>query len=310
MPQSEPVIVAEVIRSGMVESRHRGSVVALDASGGMTMAVGSVHEPMYPRSTNKPGQATAMVGMGLSLKDELLALASASHSGEDFHLDGVRRILAGAGLDERALQNTPQWPVSEEAKVGQLRAGLDKSSLAGNCSGKHAAMLATCVVNGWSTDDYLDPRHPLQLGIRDTLDELSGEPMAHTGVDGCGAPLFAMTLVGVAQMFRQLAGGPVAQAIGKYPEWTSGTDRDEARLIRAVPGLFGKGGAEAVYGVGLPDGGAVALKIEDGGGRARSVVMEAVLRTLGIGIPRGEQLDDERIGIVRAVSSGPTADPP
>ncbi|WP_129668409.1 asparaginase [Phytoactinopolyspora endophytica] len=293
----DDVIVAEVVRSGLVESRHHGSVVALRSDGTVAFEAGRTDELMFPRSANKPAQAAAMARFGLQLDDKLLALAAASHSGEDFHLKDVRRIIAGAGLDEAMLQNTPDWPLDEQSRHAAIRRGDEPSSITANCSGKHAAMLATCVLNGWSTDDYLDPVHPLQQAIAETVGELAGEPISHTGVDGCGAPLFALTLTGLARMFRAMALADtgsaerrVVQAIQRYPEYVSGTIRDEAKLIRAIPGLFGKGGAEAVYAVAFDDGRAVAVKIDDGGGRARPVVMAAALRGMGVDAPVLDEL--------------------
>jgi L-asparaginase II len=285
-------VVAEVVRSGLVESRHHGSVVAVDADGLVVLSVGDTDTLMYPRSSNKPGQAAAMVKHGLPLDGELLALAAASHSGEDFHIRGTRRILASADLDESLLQNTPGWPLDEIAMVAYARQGLDRSSIAADCSGKHAAMLVTCTVNRWPTDDYLLPEHPLQQAIRITIAELAGESVTHVGVDGCGAPLFALTLTGVAHMYRSLAvGAPgsaerrVVEAIQKHPQWTSGTTRHEVRLIRSIDGLFAKVGAEGVYAAALDDGRAVALKIADGAHRAAPVVMAAALRRLGVDHP-------------------------
>ncbi|HJU98579.1 MAG TPA: asparaginase [Jiangellaceae bacterium] len=285
-------VVAEVVRSGLVESRHHGSVIALDADGVVVLAIGDTAMPMYPRSSNKPGQAAAMVRLGLPLDGELLALAAASHSGEDFHIRGTRRILASADLDESLLQNTPGWPVDEIAMVAYARQGRDRSSIAADCSGKHAAMLVTCTVNRWPTEDYLTPEHPLQQAIRVTIAELAGEPVTHVGVDGCGAPLFALTLRGLARMYRSLALGAagsaerrVVEAIQEHPQWTSGTTRHEARLIRSIAGLFAKVGAEGVYAAALDNGRAVALKISDGGHRAAPVVMAAVLRRLGVDHP-------------------------
>lgn len=310
-----PQIVAEVVRSELVESVHHGSVVVLDRDGAVSLSIGETDLPMYPRSSNKPAQAAAMVRLGLPLDGELLALAASSHSGEDFHLKGTQRILAAADLDESALQNTPGWPLDELARLAYIRRGNDQTALAGDCSGKHAAMLVTCTVNGWPTDTYRDPQHPLQRAIAATLAELAGEPVTHTGVDGCGAPLFALTLTGLARAFRSLALADtgsaqrqVVDAIQAHPEWTSGTTRDEARLIRAVPGLFGKGGAEGVYAVALDDGRVAALKIADGQSRARPVVMAAALRRLGVDHPVLDELGHapvlghgEPVGEVRAV---------
>lgn len=292
MSGTEPVVLAEVVRSDLVESRHRGSIVALDTTGRVEVAIGRVDTPMYPRSVSKPGQSSAMVRLGAPVDGELLALAASSHSGEDFHLEGVRRILASCGLGESALQNTPDWPLAKQAMLAYAQRGFQASSISADCSGKHAAMLATCVVNDWSTADYLEPSHPLQVKIKATLEDLAGEKVEHTSVDGCGAPLFALTLSGIARMMRTIAtaepGTPehkVAEAMRKFPEWTSGTTRDEPRLMRAIPGLIAKAGAEAVYGVALPDGRAVALKIDDGGPRARRVVMATVLQHLGVDHP-------------------------
>jgi L-asparaginase II len=285
-------VVAEVVRSGMVESRHHGSVVALGPDGTVVLAVGETDTAMYPRSANKPAQAAAMLRCGLPLDGELLALAAASHSGEDFHIMGARRILAAADLDEGLLQNVPGWPLDEIAMLAYARRGLEKSSIAADCSGKHAAMLVTCAVNGWNVGDYLTQEHPLQVAIHDTIEELAGEPVGPPGVDGCGAPLFAMTLTGLARTFRALALGPpdsaerqIVEAIRAHPQWTSGTLRDEARLIRSVPNLFAKAGAEGVYAAALDDGRAVAVKIADGSPRARPVVMAAALRRLGVDYP-------------------------
>ncbi|HEU4511524.1 MAG TPA: asparaginase [Nocardioidaceae bacterium] len=301
MHAGDAVLVAEVVRSGLVESRHHGSVAALAADGSVAFTAGRADEPMYPRSSNKPAQAAAMLRLGLPLDDapELLALAAASHSGEPIHLDGVRRILALGDLDESALRNTPGFPIDHDTMVDYVRKGGEPSSLAADCSGKHAAMLLTCVVNSWPVEDYLDPAHPLQAAIHDTVGSLAGAPVAHTGVDGCGAPLFALPLTGLARLFRSLALAPpgtperrVVDAIQAYPEYTSGTTRDEARLIRGVPGLFAKAGAEAVLAAALDDGRAVAVKIDDGGARARMPVLVAALRRLGVEAPVLDALSD------------------
>jgi L-asparaginase II len=281
-------VVAEIVRSGFVEGHHYGSLVALAADGTVDWAVGDVTSPILPRSCNKPLQAVGMLRAGLDLDGDLLALASASHSGEELHLNGVRRMLAGAGLDESALQTPEDLPLDDEARESWLRDGRRRSSIAMNCSGKHAAMLATCVANGWETDTYRDPGHPLQVAIAGTFAELTGEPVAVTAVDGCGAPLLSASLTGLARAFRTIATateGPehrVAAAIRSHPELVSGTRRDEAALLHAVPGSIGKAGAESCYAVALPDGRAVALKTDDGAARVRPVLMAAALERLGV----------------------------
>jgi L-asparaginase II len=233
-----------------------------------------------------------MLRCGLGLDGELLALAAASHSGEDFHVDGVRKILARAGLSEEDLRCPASWPLDTPTAHRLIARGEGMSRIRMNCSGKHAAMLATCAANGWPTGSYTDPRHPLQQAIRTTIAELAGQQPAATGVDGCGAPLFALTLDGLARAFRALvlagAGTPerrVADAMRAYPEWTSGTDRDERRLMNAVPGLLVKGGAEGVNAFAFGDGRAGVVKIDDGGQRARTPVTVAALRLLGATVP-------------------------
>ena len=285
---AEPEIVAEIVRSGFVEGHHHGSVVALDPDGGVAWSVGAVEDDMFPRSCNKPLQAVALLRAGWTAPPESIALASASHSGESVHVDVVRAILAEAGLDESALQNPADYPLDDAVREQAVRAGQLRRPVLMNCSGKHAAMLATCVANGWDTATYLEPEHPLQVLIRDVVGELVERPIVRQGVDGCGAPLLATSLVGLARAFRRLAlatEGPerdVAEAIRTHPLLVSGTRRDELALHRAVPGLIGKAGAESCYAVALPDGRAVALKIDDGAPRARPVVMAAALARLGL----------------------------
>lgn len=285
-------VVAEVVRSGFVEGVHRGSVIALDADGQVAFSIGRPEEPVFPRSTNKPLQAIGMLRCGLDLDGELLALAAASHSGEDFHLDGVRRILQHAGLTVESLQTPPDLPIGPEAHEAWLRAGRGRERIAMNCSGKHAAMLATCVHNGWDLGSYRSPDHPLQVALADTVADLAGEKVVLTGVDGCGAPIFGVSLTGLARAFRAWvlggAGTPERRtydAVRGYPSWLGGTGRDVTDLIAGVPGLVAKDGAEAVYAAALPDGMVVALKIEDGGDRARPPVMAAALWALGIEQP-------------------------
>jgi L-asparaginase II len=281
-------VVAEIVRSGFVEGHHYGSIVALAADGTVEWSVGDVEAPVLPRSSNKPVQALAMVELGLDLPDDLLALACASHSGEPFHVEGVRRTLASAGLDESALQTPPDFPLDDAAREAVLRAGGAKTPILMNCSGKHAAMLATCVLRGWDTGTYLAPDHPLQVAIIDTFARLTGEPVTTVAVDGCGAPLLSTSLTGLARAFSSLAAateGPqrrVADAIRRHPEFVSGTTRDELALLRAVPGMIGKAGAESVYAVALPDGRAWALKTDDGAPRVRPVLMAEALRRSGV----------------------------
>jgi L-asparaginase II len=297
----EPVLV-EVTRSGMVESRHRGSVVALAADGSVALALGDVDSPVYGRSANKPLQAAAMVELGLDVPPELLALVCASHNGEPAHIEAVRRILAGAGLDESALRNTPSLPLYEPAAADVLRAGGRKERILQNCSGKHAGMVATCVINGWPVDGYEQPDHPLQETITGVIASLTGEAAGHIGVDGCGAPAHAVSLTALARGFAAVAGAPSGTAPGKvraamtaHPDMVGGTGRDVTALMATVPGLMAKDGAEGVLAAALPDGRAVALKLADGSWRGFAAVLLAALDQLGVDTSGAEALRSSRV---------------
>ncbi|MFJ5644637.1 asparaginase [Streptomyces sp. NPDC093223] len=281
--------VAHLIRGGVVEGVHYGSVVVLGADGEVRFQLGDIEAAFYPRSALKPVQAVAMVRAGLPLDGELLSLAAASHSGEERHLDGARRILALAGLTEADLRNVPDMPYGTEVRDRWIREGRQPSRLAQNCSGKHAAMLWTAKLNGWTLDDCLDPAHPLQQAVAEAVEDLTGQHIARTTVDGCGAPLFSVSLHGLARaVSRIVTGAPgtpqarVADAMRAYPEMASGAGRDVAALMAAVPGLLAKDGFEGVQVAALPDGRAVAVKIADGANRARIPVAAAALERAGV----------------------------
>ncbi|SDG85010.1 asparaginase [Pseudonocardia oroxyli] len=270
---AEPL--ATVIRSGFPESLHLGHLAVL---GGASR--GNPAATFLPRSSLKPVQAAAMLRAGLDLDGELLALAAASHSGLPFHQEGARRILAGAGLGPDDLDNTPDAPPADPC--------AEATRLAQNCSGKHAAMLATCVAAGWDTAGYRDPGHPLQKAIRRHVETLTGDDVTHTAVDGCGAPLFSCTVGGLARAFAALATadpdspeGRVAAAVRAHPEWVGGPGRPITRFLQAVPGLVAKDGAEGVFAAALPDGRAFALTVLDGSARPVPAVVAHVLAQWG-----------------------------
>ena len=276
-------VVAEVVRNGFVESRHHGHVVAQAADGKVVMDVGDTAAPVLPRSSLKPLQAFAFLRSGWQPHDdEQIALATASHSGEARHVAVVRRILAGAGLDESHLQNTPDLPLHIPSAHALLRAGGEADRSHQNCSGKHAAMLATCVANGWSVDDYLDVDHPVQVAARAATEDLCGEHVSAVAVDGCGAPAFAVSLRGLARAFTRLVHSDVARAMRGHPDLVGGSGRDVTSLMLSVPGMIAKDGAEGVYAAALDDGSSVAIKIADGAGRARTPVLIEALVALGL----------------------------
>jgi L-asparaginase II len=281
--------VAHLVRGGVVEGVHYGSVVVLGADGQVTFRLGDIEAAFHPRSALKPVQAVAMVRAGLPLDGELLSLAAASHSGEVAFLAGTRRILELAGLTEDHLRNTPDMPFDPVVRDAWVREGRLPSRLAQNCSGKHAAMLYTCRLNGWSLEDYLDPGHPLQQAIAEIVEDLTGQRVAAVTVDGCGAPLFSVSLHGLARAAARITTAApdtpearVADAIREHAEMASGSGRDVAALMRAVPGLLAKDGFEGVQVAALPDGRAVAVKIADGANRARIPVAAAALARAGV----------------------------
>jgi L-asparaginase II len=309
--------VAHLIRGGLVEGIHYGSVVVLGGDGAVQFQLGDIEAAFYPRSALKPVQAVAMVRAGLPLDGELLSLTAASHSGEERHLAGTRRILELAGLTEADLRNVPDLPYDPVVRDSWVREGRTPSRLAQNCSGKHAAMLYTCRVNGWSLEDYLDPAHPLQQAIAEIVEDLTGQRIARVTVDGCGAPLFSVSLHGLARATARIttaaSGTPearVADAMREHAEMASGAGRDVAALMRAVPGLLAKDGYEGVQVAALPDGRAVAVKIADGANRARVPVAAAALAFAGVAPDlltefQGEALlgGGREVGCVRPVRS-------
>lgn len=285
------VELAVTTRSGHDESVHYGAVVGLAPDGSVEFALGDPAAIVFPRSSTKPIQATAMVASGLDLPPHLLALVCASHDGRPEHLRAATDILSQAGLTEHNLKNTADYPLDPDAHDAVVRRGGVKTSLQMNCSGKHSGMLATCVHNGWDLDSYLHVDHPLQQRITEMVPELAGEDATYIAIDGCGAPAHALSLTGLARAFRAVAIAPVgsaaarvAHAMRTHPEMVGGPTRDITLLIQGVPGLFGKDGAEGVFAIAMPDGRAIALKIADGANRARPPVMKSALQKLGIDI--------------------------
>jgi L-asparaginase II len=274
-----------VERSGVIESVHRGHLLVVGADGADRAVLGDVDQPVYLRSCAKPMQAVALRRLDPALDAAALALSAASHSGEPRHVEVVSRVLAEAGLTEDALGCPPDWPLGEAARLEWVAGGGVRTRLRMNCSGKHAAMLATCVRLGWSIDDYLDPAHSVQVATRETIEELAGETVAAVGVDGCGAPAFALSLRGLARATARIAqvraGAEyeIAQAMRDHPNLVGGQGRLVTRLMGTRPGLIAKDGAEGVYVAAGPDG-TVAVKIDDGAQRAAESVVVAGLDLL------------------------------
>ena len=280
------VPLAEVVRAGAIESVHSGHLALINSDGTLRAAIGDIDAPMYPRSSIKSFQAAAMVRNGLNVSPKELAMVCASHSGSPSHFLVVESILAGAGLTVADLQNSTDYPLGRAEKA----AWGDKppSRLAQGCSGKHAGMLATCVINGWDTLTYLDPEHPLQIAIRQEIQSLIGESVLSTTVDGCGAPLFLITTGGFAKGAHtmRVSSDPVYQEVVSacmaHPEMVAGLGRLTTTLMQQIPSLFVKDGAEAVELLSLPDGRACVFKVSDGSDRTFPAIVKAVLTAWNI----------------------------
>jgi L-asparaginase II len=285
-------VLAEVERSGFVESRHLGAVAVAGPDGELLAAAGDPDLVVYPRSCSKPFQALAVRGLGvereLGLGQLALAGACGSHDGEPDHVASVRKVLAAAGLEESELRCPPILPANRQA-----RARVEgPAPVYHNCSGKHAYMLAGSVVGGWETARYTEPEHPLQAVVADTLSEFAGVPIEHVGVDGCGVPVHAMPLRGLATAYARLgtraAGGEegpsaLVAAVRRHPFMVAGSGQLDTVLLEATGGrVLAKVGAEAAYAaVDLDSGVGLALKVVDGAPRARGAALLAALRGLG-----------------------------
>ncbi|MEY3656652.1 MAG: hypothetical protein RL114_1010 [Actinomycetota bacterium] len=287
--QFEPLAI--VSRSGVDESVHFGALVALNSDGSVAFSVGDPEVTVFPRSATKPFQALAMVRAGLSLPAEQLALVCASHSGQAVHQQTARDILATANLDETALLNTAGFSIHVPTAHEVIRSGGGKTPIQMDCSGKHAGMLATCVLNGWTTDNYLQPEHPLQIAITNTITDVTGVAPVAIGTDGCGAPAHVIPLLHLARAMRALAvgdagpeGRQVFDAMEQFPHMVAGDDRHVTAIASAIPGLAAKDGADSIYVAAMSDGRAVALKLSDGSGRALPTVLLAALQRLGIDV--------------------------
>jgi L-asparaginase II len=300
-------ILVEVVRNEMVESVHNGHLLILDASGRDLLKIGDIDQLIYPRSAVKSLQASAMLRAGLKVTGEQLALACASHAGSRAHLDVALSTLHSVGLDESALRNTPDKPLdpAERAAWGDKA----PTSLAANCSGKHSAMVATCVTNGWDLENYKSPEHPLQRAIATEFEKLSGEKITKIGVDGCGAALFAISLRALAYAIRNLTLSneaihqEVVKACRNNPIMVSGVGRLPTLLMQKVPGLFVKDGAEGVMIMSTPKGEVIVWKMSDGSQRGNAPLSIATLSHLGISVEleREYVLGDGRVvGEIRA----------
>jgi len=281
---SEPVVLARVVRSGVEESVHLGHVAVCDADGRLVAHAGDAGRVVFARSSLKPLQAAVSVeAWGGSLDHDGIAVMCASHNGEPVHVDAVRSVLSRADLDEKALRCPPAWPWWHRDAVG-----LDRPRpVLHNCSGKHAGMLLASAGNGWDIEGYLDPAHPLQERIRAAVARMAGLSSLRMGIDGCGAPVYALPLSSMATLFARLvsAHGPLGDgahlavdAMRRKPYLVAGRDRVDTTVMQVADGLVVKSGAEGlICAVHVERGIGVAVRIDDGAARGAG---PALVRTL------------------------------
>lgn len=282
----DATVVASIERDGHNESFHHGIAVVVDAKGDVLLEVGNSQAVVYPRSTLKPLQTLAVLRTGVELTDQEIALATASHSGSTRHREAVSDFLRRHVLSPDLLQCPADWPLSTAEKATLMAEGGTKSVLAMNCSGKHTGFLAACQHRGNPLQTYLEASHPLQADIRATIEQLSGETIAYSSVDGCGAPLHALSLQGLARGISALIGSDepeaqrIVQAVGAHPWAIAGEGHPNTRVIETLGGIA-KIGAEGLVVIGLPDGITAAVKILDGSMRATTPVALEALSAAG-----------------------------
>jgi L-asparaginase II len=290
---TDAVELAVVERSGFVESRHSGSAIVLDQGGAVVTSLGAVDEPILPRSTLKPLQALASVTAGATLEGAHLAVSTASHTGTDRHVALVTDILSAAGAVEDDLQCPPSWPVDAATRDDLTRELIGPQRVRMNCSGKHAAMLLACSASGWERDTYLDPQHPLQVHTREVIERLTGTKITATAIDGCGAPVYGMSLHALARAVHRIgasserspfalhrSAGALVRAVREHPWVVQGPGQPDSIVTERL-GVFAKHGAEGVMTMIAPDGTTVALKMLDGSSRASAVTALTLLVRAG-----------------------------
>lgn len=277
-------MLAHSVRSGIVETYHDGAIVAVASDGRELLSVGDVDREFWLRSAIKPFQTTVSLEAGADLNREQIALAAGSHGGQPVHIAVVGSILAEIGLTPDALQCPPAWPLSSSARDRAIRREVEPRSIYHNCSGKHAAALAACAVQGWPTQTYLQIEHPYQQRVIRLLEETTGASVTPPGIDGCGFPTMRGSVRSLARAFTHLGADrfqPVSQAMMAAPALSSDQSRADAAVSTWLAGVA-KVGAEACAGVYLPERGAVAVKCWDGNGPAMWVGLIEALDLLGV----------------------------
>jgi L-asparaginase II len=308
IPIAEPLV--EVRRGAITESRHRGHIAAVEPDGNVVSYLGAPLNVTFLRSSAKPFQTLPLLVSGAAdrfeFTDQEIALACASHSGEPIHTALAASMLRKIGLGPEALRCGIHEPFSPEVAQGLRDRGEQPNVLQNNCSGKHAGMLALARHLGAPTDNYDSAENPVQLAIADVVSQFSGIAVEDlsVGVDGCGVPVFGITVRAMAMAYARLvsplmefdqatrdACKRIVRVMSAYPELIGGTsNRLDTEIMRAAPGrVISKVGAEGVYTAAIlpceewPRGLGLALKIEDGDDhRARPTVVIEALHQLSL----------------------------
>jgi L-asparaginase II len=290
-------IVVEVTRGGRVESYHRGAGAVVDADGRVVLAFGDVERPVFPRSAVKALQALPLIERGaadrLGLSDQAIALACASHSGEAAHVALAEEMLAKAGTEVSALACGAHWPLNAAAGQALARSGGAPSALHNNCSGKHAGFICLACAQGVAPQGYEMPDHPVQREVKAAIEEIVGEKLdeKRRGIDGCSIPTYAIPVRALALGFarfgtgrgfgsrRATAARRIRAAVAKHPFFVAGTGRFDTEVMSLLGArAFTKTGAEGVFCAALPDEGlGLAVKADDGAGRAAEVTVAALI---------------------------------
>ena len=298
--------VAIIERDGQTESLHHGLVSVVDRSGTELLSIGRTDTIVYPRSTLKPLQTLAVLQTGVELEDLEIALATASHSGSRKHREAIEAFLHRHVLGTSLLQCPADWPLSPAEKLQMRLDGHDQpTELAMNCSGKHAGFLAACQHRGDDLESYLDPDHPLQQDIRAVIEEHCGETVTHVSADGCGAPLLALSLRGLAGGIASVVASDddnatrLVRAVGAHSWAIAGEGLANTRVIDTLGGIA-KIGAEGLVVISTPDGVTAAVKIVDGSMRATTpVALTALMQVGAVDQKTGQNLVDEFSEVVR-----------
>lgn len=279
-------LLGKVIRNGVVEAEHHGAIAVVDPDGNLVASMGDIDRQFYGRSALKPFQGRASLDLGARVTGPGLAVACASHGALPIHVAYVRQMLEQAGLTEDALQTPPAWPMAEDEARRRVAAGMDEPRpIWHGCSGKHAAMLQACVASGFPVETYLQPDHPLQTHVRTRISEALGHPLSEPAVDGCGAPVYEVSVRSMATGFARVGThheyAEIWTAMHRYPGLVGENPRID-QLAATMTESAAKVGAEGVIGIAVRSRFGIAVKSWDGSSRGIEAGVAGTMEQLGL----------------------------